>query len=198
MFLKMARKLFFTNGLTFTELLAASIITGVVMVGVASMDISLRNAFEGTSKGSIVTSRASVAMHNISRHILEAAGSSSSPGATAAISPGRLWIRKDSNLTPSNYSDDTWYIYQHDPINFTLRYCTTSNSSSSCVTELQKFNNIVGFEPTLQNNSSTNVFSVKIKITGRFDASQPADPMQNPESIITSVFSLPSLSSTIP
>lgn len=192
------KKLTNSSGLTFTELLAASIITGIVMIGVASMDISLRNAFEGTSKSSIVASRVSVVMHNISRHILEASGNPTSPGASVAASPGRLWVRRDAPATPSNYADDTWYVYQHDPIQSTVKYCTTTSSATNCITELQKFQNITTFEPTLQNNAATNLFSVKIKLIGRFNATQPVDALTNPEYTVTSVFNLPSFSSTIP
>jgi hypothetical protein len=63
---------------------------------------------------------------------------------------------------------------------------------------LQKFQNITTFEPTLQNNAATNLFSVKIKLIGRFNATQPVDALTNPEYTVTSVFNLPSFSSTIP
>ncbi len=198
MLLKNLKKILNAHALTFTELLAASIITGIVIIGVASMDISLRNAFEGTSKGSIVATRVSTLMHNISRHILEASGNPTSPGAVVAASPGRLWFRRDVAQTPSNYSDDSWHIYEHDPALFLVKYCTATSSSTNCNAEIQRFKNITAFEATLQNNPATNLFSVKVKLVGRFNTGQPADDLTNPEYTLTSVFNLPSFSSTIP
>lgn len=190
------KKILTIRALTFTELLAASIITGIVIVGVASMDISLRNAFEGTSKGSVVAARVSTLMHNISRHILEASGNPTSPGVAA--SPGYLWFRRDAAQTPSNYNDDFWNIYEHDQAQFLVKYCTATSSSTHCSSEIQRFKNITVFEATLQNNPATNLFSVKVKLAGRFNTSQPADDLTNPEYTLTSVFNLPSFSSTIP
>ncbi|HOD12226.1 MAG TPA: hypothetical protein PKO44_03955 [Candidatus Omnitrophota bacterium] len=198
MLLKKLKRILNIRALTFTELLAASIITGIVIIGVASMDISLRNAFEGTSKGSIVAARVSALMHNISRHILEASGNPTSPGAVVAANPGRLWFRRDVAQTPSNYNDDSWHIYEYDPLQFIVRYCTAANSSTNCSSEIQRFKNITVFEATLQNNPATNLFSVRVKLAGRFNTGQPADDLTNPEYTLTSVFNLPSFSSTIP
>lgn len=186
------------NGLTFVELLTASIVTGVVMLGVASMDISLRNAYEGTSKGTMVASKAAALMHHISRRILEASGSPTDPGVVIASSPDRLYIRSDTPQTPSTYADDVWHVYQYNSGTDTLSYCTTTNSTTNCQATVQSFPNIVLFEPTLLNNSATYQFAISVKITSLYDSSQAVDTLRNPEYTVTSTFNLPSSSSTIP
>jgi len=187
------------KGITFIELLAASIITGIVMIGFASMDISLRNAYEGTSKGTLVASKAAAVMHHISRRILEASGSSADTGFSIATAPDRLWIRSDGAAkTPSNYSDDSWYLYKHDSAASTITYCSTAGKNLDCQTTLQTFSNITTFTPTLLNDPATYQFAISILLTSRYDASSAADPLANPEYTVTSTFNLPSSSSTIP
>lgn len=186
------------NGLTFVELLTASIVTGVVMLGVASMDISLRNAYEGTSKGTMVASKAAALMHHVSRRILEASGSPTDPGVVIASSPSRLYIRSDTPQTPSKYTDDVWHVYQYNSGTKTLSYCTTTNATTNCQATVQSFPNIVLFEPTLLNNSATYQFAISVKITSLYDSSQAVDTLRNPEYTVTSTFNLPSSSSTIP
>jgi hypothetical protein len=192
------RHLLNKKALTLTELLAATIVTGIVMIGVASMDISLRNAFEGTSKDSIVATRASIAMQHISRRILEASGNSQNLGVACATDPGHLWIRKDT-ITPSNYDDDTWFLYKQNPTTSTLDYCTTSGSASpDCILTIQTFQNITLFEPTLFDDPDTNQFGVKIKLSSLYSTASAPDDFKNPEYTIVSAFNLPSSSGTAP
>ena len=193
------RCVFNKNALTLTELLAATIVTGIVMIGVASMDISLRNAFEGTSRGSITASRVSTIMHHISRHILEACGNHADPGVIVDASNKRLRIRTDT--TPWNTTDGAqWYIYKFNSGQNTLTYCATSDSSSvTCQGSEQEFKNIVSFEPSpIFDDPNNYIFSVRVTIASRYNTASAADDLKNPEYTLISTFNLPNSSGNAP
>lgn len=190
------------NGMTLVELIAASVVTGIVMLGVASMDISLRNAFQGVSRNSIVAARASGVMHHISKNIAETTGDSQDLGvSTQTSSPASLWIRKDpitTTGTPADYTDDGWFVYQYDSGTSSLLYCSTSAKNVACVTTIQSFPNIVSFEPTFINSSTNYDFDVSVKLTSRYDTATAADDLSNPQYSVSSIFNLPVAGSTIP
>ncbi|MCX5681084.1 MAG: hypothetical protein NT079_02205 [Candidatus Omnitrophica bacterium] len=202
------------SGLTLPELLAASIITVFVMIGVASMDISLRNLFSGVSGNASASVNAATIMRHMANRIPEAIGDSTIGGAGIGVATGngggndnRLWIRRDENAshTPEIYTDDAWYSYQYSASAHTLVYCTTPdapgapNPSSACNSPvIQTFSNVTEFVPTITNLQASEEFSVSIRLKTVSNASLPYPSATNPEFTLTSAFSIPDTGNTIP
>jgi len=185
------------KGLTLAELIVATIIMGILMVGIASMDIGLRNMFEGTSKNTLTSSKVSLLVHHVSRTIATAIGDENNPGV--AFSGSNIWIRTDSNITPSSYSDDDWYVYQFDSGNNNVKFCSTTDVYIACQTTIQTLGRgcITTFQPSIEDDSTTLDFNLTLKVSGRDDPSTAIDAFENPEYTVTSVFSLPSSGSSI-
>ncbi len=196
----MKKRLFNIQSLTLVELLAASMITVIMMIAIASMDISLRNLFGKPTANSIIATRLATAMNHIARSVNLAVGDKT--GLTGwdmgvSDSGGVLHLRLEDNYTPSNYSDDKWFLYQYfGPPNYELRYCEANPNtiSGACVTPIKTFSNIKGFTPTLTQDAATKQFHVKISLTGAYDATQ----ISSPELTLTSAISLPDSGHTIP
>ncbi|MBI5415356.1 MAG: prepilin-type N-terminal cleavage/methylation domain-containing protein, partial [Candidatus Omnitrophica bacterium] len=68
------------NGLTLTELLVATILMGIVMAGVASFSLVVKQAGETTSSGTVLAIQTAAAMHYIKEDALSAVGDNSNRG----------------------------------------------------------------------------------------------------------------------
>jgi len=178
-------------GLTLTELIVATVIMGVVMVGVASVDIGIRNAFEGTTENIAVASEVSALMHHISTNVSQSTGWQGNPGIV--INGSKLSIRKDTNTpqTPDDLTDDGWFIYNPGLVAFSVVYCTANASTATCLTTDPRLGGgrILSFTPTLNADNQLNV-----TIDGVFDPSIAVDPITNPEYLLQSTFNPSSMS----
>jgi prepilin-type N-terminal cleavage/methylation domain-containing protein len=102
------------NGLTLAELLITTVIIGVVMIGMVSVDYAVRSSDQQQTRTSLVALRTSAALQDIVTTATQAFGDS----ATRCVQMGNLTtdatnyicIYRDSG-TPSDYSDDSWQCY---------------------------------------------------------------------------------------
>jgi len=101
-----------TRGMTLTELLVASILVGIVMLGVASFSIALKHIQGGTSRSALLAMRTHAAMAKITKDAYATVGDATNPGIKErAMGQDRsICFRKDTN-DPSSYTDDTWSCY---------------------------------------------------------------------------------------
>ncbi|MDP8266694.1 MAG: prepilin-type N-terminal cleavage/methylation domain-containing protein [Candidatus Aceula meridiana] len=186
------------NGLTLTELVVATILMGVIMLGVASIDIGIRNAFEGTTENIAVTSEVSSIMHHISTNANQAtgwAGVTSDPDAAGFVLSGasKLSIRVDDSNppTPDDLTKDNWHIYDAAIAANSITYCVRPTSNGVCLITDQHLGNgrILTFTPQLLDTQT-----LVVTISGRFDPSEPGDAITNPGYVLRSVFTSSSMS----
>ena len=101
------------NGITLTELLVASILIGIVMIGVASFSVSIGQLQNSTNRATILTMRTTAAMNHLTRAAYLAVGDETNRG----VVPGgvgkkeSICFRHDTDVDPSSYTGDTWTCY---------------------------------------------------------------------------------------
>lgn len=107
------------NGLTLTELLIASIIIGIVMLGVVSFSYTVTKMEGNTGKATQVKVRAATYMLQIKQDLTVATGDPSNPGIYVhtqfdGTNPhaSSVCVRHDID-NPISYADDQWICYHH-------------------------------------------------------------------------------------
>ena len=114
------------TGVTLTELLVATILMGIVMLGIVSVDFAIRQMSKKTSSTALLRMYTSAVMQEMSRNAALITGSSTGSPAPPdigflsfpALNPTRFYFRQDINAatglpnnTPQNTSDDGWICY---------------------------------------------------------------------------------------
>ena len=102
------------NGLTLTELLIASIVVGIVMVGVAAYSTSIKNVQDTTIKAARVNLQLSSALKMMKNDLSLATGNITDYGIQYdANAPGGTVIcaRQDDDSTPADFTDDMWICW---------------------------------------------------------------------------------------
>ena len=118
------------NGLTLAELLITTMIIGIVMIGIVSVDYAVRSSDQQQSRTSLVSLRTSAALEDIVTTATQAFGDS----ATRCIQMGNLTtdntnyicVYRDSG-SPAVYSDDSWQCYTRRSTD--VHKCTRSLAS---------------------------------------------------------------------
>ena len=130
----MRQTLFLQKGLTLTELLVASVIVGIIMVGVASFTSSMKNVQKTSVDVSLNATRTAAAMKMIERDALLAIGDSTDAGVcTPDTGPTdySVCFRQDTANTPWDYTDDTWICYHHGATQ-QIKRCVWAGGASPC------------------------------------------------------------------
>lgn len=182
------------KGLTLTELIVASILISIVLVGVAAFSISLKQMEQTTSEASLLNMQASSALSHIKNNAFIAIGYQGDPGINwdTAATPPYFSFRHDVSNTPIQYDDDEWTIYTDGSIPNTLYVCTQDAAegpvpdiSGACEPpdgtqpdNLVLLNNITAIDFTLE---TAGQFYFYVEITTRSDPSKVEDPLRNPE-----------------
>lgn len=190
------------KGLSLTELLVATILIGIVMVGVASFSSVVKQLQSTTDRSTILHLKTSAAMSFIRKDALLATGDPSSPGVLTYTSPptiGSICFRHDVN-DPTSYGEDIWVCYFYESPNF-LRRCYDTpavnvpvQSNIQCNTAAQRqdflylsdvdFFNIV-------NDADGRLQYIQITLAAVYDETAPAHPVTNPEYVLTAQISPP-------
>lgn len=122
------------KAITLTELIVATIIIGIIMLGVSSVDYVIRKSKVTTSKSAQIATQAASMMNHITRSVSLAIGDKNNPGIEIWRGIGtdnitNLCIRQDVNGTPGNYCDDIWVRYGHgDSKNLFVTLATTPDT----------------------------------------------------------------------
>ncbi len=112
------------QGITLSELVVASVIITVIMVGVVSVDYASRRIQKTAFLESQTSMKASAAMLMLTKNALSAVGDSSNYGIVyddLGTDTG-ICFRHDTDLNPGDYSGDTWICFAHGTSN-DLKYC---------------------------------------------------------------------------
>jgi len=179
------------SGLTLTELIVATLVIGVVMLGVASVDIALRQTHKGASQKSLAVMQNSMMMLRISKDAQIATGDGTNFGiVTNSPTDDIVWIRKENPANPapdpSTYADDIWVSYTFDPATFTLYHCTVPSSGTPCTVADEAVGQLASFNATVALDEATQALYLQITLVNRLDPTTAADSFDNPEYTLTS------------
>jgi hypothetical protein len=208
------KKILHNNALTLTELMVASILMGIVMVGVAGFGVAIKRMQDTVDKQAIVNYHAATAMAFFERHISQAYGSAADPANpvylfNTVVAPRNYWsFRADPSRTPTNTADDNWMIFWSDQANpDTLYYCTkpydpangdatnfgVGQGCSPANRQIVLNENMIG-NPTITfapNNAPSILSQVVVAgITVRYSAAAASEPVDNPEVSMSSSIAL--------
>ena len=192
--LKYFKKLTSRKGLTLTELIVASILVGIVMVGIAGFSLSLVGIENTTNRTTLLVMQTSAAMSHITASASQAIGWIGNQGIAPAGANGvyrsfRLDkdVNQNDNNTPGNYADDHWYIYTTIFGANGLFFCrqnagegpnpATGGGTCTAGDAIQLLANLESWEHQLVPTQAY----VEIKLTTRFNPAQAAEPIDNPE-----------------
>lgn len=185
------------KGLSFTELVVATTLMGIVLTGVVSFSFMVKGIQDSTNKSTILSMRTSAFMSHIVKDAAAAVGDPTDMGVLVYedyIAPEHATIcfRHDIPVTPDDYSDDIWVcyshghsynIYRHYNVNATKVPCTSwANCTAAPSVTAAHHLHIVG-DPYFQivNDASGRMEYIEIILLTRWDASQAAHPLDNPE-----------------
>ena len=180
------------RALTLTELIAGTIIFGIVIVGVTAVDFAMRRSHQSTSQNSVLAMQTSAIMLHITKNIGVATGDRGTSGIV--VNPTNIWIRMEDpnplppDPDPSTYADDIWVSYTFIPANFTLYFCTVPDSTTPCTNIDENLGRLAAFTANLAVNDSagTQNLYVEIILVNRPNPADFAKPLENPEYTLTS------------
>ena len=195
------------SGFTLAELLVTTVLIGVVMLGISSIDVALHQLERGTSRNSLMAMRTNALMFHIREHARLTTGDANNPGAICMpenpVGSGEcsnathIWIRReDPNVAPAlqtaNYNDDVWVMYHLSGTSFF--FCdrvTAGNNDPTPITACpggateENLGSLTGIEVSLERDRATRNFSINITLRNRSDPLRPIDPFNNPENVLT-------------
>ena len=101
------------KGITLTELIVASILIGIVMIGVAAFSASIEQLHTSTNRSTILTMKTTATMNHITRAAYLAVGDETDRGiVTGGLGKKEsICFRHDTDVDPSSYTGDTWTCY---------------------------------------------------------------------------------------
>jgi prepilin-type N-terminal cleavage/methylation domain-containing protein len=194
-------------GMTLMELLVATTLVGIVMIGTMSVDFAVHSMRKSTADSSGVALQTSATMLDISNTMAKAVGDGQdlgirldNPFATAA-NPSRVWFcaRQDKDNDPNDYNDDEWVCYWKPAAttNVNIYKCTkpvtlgpgpcnlTNEVIGTTACELADCTNSrYLFTFYLENDSANREFFFDINLKSRAYPTKLHDttkPMKNPE-----------------
>ena len=188
------------KGLTLTELLVATILMGIVMAGVASFSLVVKQAGETTSSGTILAIQTVTAMRYIKEDALSAVGDNGNRGVVSSgLFNESVCFRHDTNNTPS-YLDDTWACYWYDNASNALWKCASLAAPPASFNDCNPAGAAIKF--VTLDPAAAQYFSIVNDAQGRFGyvdinlnaiakPTQAADPIKNPTYQLTTRISPP-------
>ncbi len=197
------QKLFSEKGMTLTELIVSSILVGIVMVGVVSFGFIIDEMQKTTNRATSLSMETTAVISHITKNASLATGNRANPGIivedTTVAKNDWISFRLDTLNTPSDYTDDTWFIYRRDLANNAIYTCTktaalgpdpTGYAPCSNANALQLSNKIENVEFSFVNPDNPYTFPalslfVLVNITARHFPGVATDPLDNPEYNIT-------------
>ena len=178
------------SGLTLTELVIASILVGIVTLGIFSVDFALRGSRAAASDDSLLAMKTWATMETITKNAKHAVGDISSPGIAASSGNNYLCFRQDTATTPNDYTDDIWRCYSR----FSNNIHTCSKTAAAGASACNSGDDIIGtyalqdscsancelFTYNLVEDAALHKFYLDISLTNRLSPGTPSDPMDNP------------------
>lgn len=118
------------NALTLTELLVSTILIGIVMAGVASFSLFVKQAKDSTGAGTILAVQTATAMHYIEEDVLRAVGDNSDRGVVFDTPDQKSICFRHDVSNPASYAEDLWACYWYDDTSDALWKCTDRDTAS--------------------------------------------------------------------
>ena len=207
-------------GITLTELLVATILMGIVMLGIVSVDFAVRQMSKKTSSTALLRMYTSAVMQEIARNAAIITGDPNNPGFLSfpVGNPTRFYFRQDINAatglpnnTPQDTSDDGWICYDQsqggaNAINiYKCRFPSPVSTNNDCfnVAAVGRIiigtavNNGLNMQFLPDNSVATLKYYLEISLTNRKDPSSAASST-NPEVSISTQVDLISQSWSLP
>ncbi len=183
------------QAMSLTELIIASALVGIVMIGAISIDYALRTSRQNLSISGDLSNRLAAAMLSLTRDGMQTSGSGDNPGIVYddAGNVRNICFRHDVS-DPGLFTDDLWNCYSHDATNLLYR-CENLNAAlaadGECPDPRRQLitltsNNFFDVTTTLA-EGLTRVESVKFLLTTRQNPAAAAQPLSNPEYSLESV-----------
>jgi type II secretory pathway pseudopilin PulG len=205
------RKIFRKTSMTLTELIVASAIVGIVMLGVISIDYAVRSSKKNISETSLMVMQTSAAMHQITRDAMRVVGDHSSD-ANRGISWDavgdiqNICFRYDADNDPNDYTNDLWTCFSLDARSWaahrnTLYRCTDRGTALAADITCE-----IAGDPQIQilpwaqtnfftvNQTGSLIDSIGIDLLTRVRPTAAANVITNPEYRLQSIISPPGLS----
>ena len=122
------------KGITLTELIVASILVGIIMIGVISFSFTLKQLQTSTNNSTILAMHTSALMSDIERNAMLASGNLNNKGIDVSLDKKSISFRQDLAGTPDNPDDDKWFIYKAviDGDDHELIYCSNKDTPDDC------------------------------------------------------------------
>ncbi|MCD4779384.1 MAG: prepilin-type N-terminal cleavage/methylation domain-containing protein [Candidatus Omnitrophica bacterium] len=182
------------KGLTLTELIVATVMIAIVMVGVAAFTFAVKS-IQGTSrKASITSMRLAAVMSKLRKDAMLAVGDINNLGIVSNNTGDDrgLCFRHDADNDPATYTGDQWVCYVTYGTGDTgLRVCEGLASADTDCGQAGPPNDKQLIELTSKNYFSISLdgqgrlAELQITLTARDDSSAVADPLENPEYTLT-------------
>lgn len=190
--------------MSLTELLVATILIGIVMVGVASFSSVVKQLQSTTDRSTILHLKTSAAMSFIRKDALLATGDPSSPG----IEPYNngtvrsICFRQDVN-DPTSYAEDIWVCYGYGGTMDKLKRCydvppanvpVQNEADCNAAAETGGYVDYHLSDPdffTVVNDADGRLQYIQITLAAVYDETAPAHPVTNPEYVLTAQISPP-------
>ncbi len=189
------------KGLTLTELIVASLMIGIVLIGVASFNYTVSSLESTTSKTTQIKTETAAAMLQIKKDAALAVGDITSPGVIHFETGGTsrcICFRQDVD-DPASYTDDQWICYTHDnsydiervsavsqPISYNTCQPTAGNNTQLLFNYSLAINEFYNVVETTDGEGLDHLDYVEITLTTAPDTSSApincatTDPMENP------------------
>jgi prepilin-type N-terminal cleavage/methylation domain-containing protein len=168
------------QGLTLAELLITTIIIGIVMVGLVSIDFAIRSNEQQQSRTSLATIRTSAVLQDIVTTASQAFGNATTQcvqiGNITTDTTNYICIYRDYG-TPSDNSDDSWQCYTRHGTDLHKCTRTVGNGKGSCADTDPIIGTVTAdtFDPpdTPYVVATNPDFYFQVTIKSRFDPSRP-------------------------
>ena len=197
------------EGMTLTELLVASTMIGILMIGTVSFSFAIKRLQNSTNRSAILAMKMNAAMAEISQDATLAVGNAADQGVYAWTNnkdTNSICFRQDLPNTPWNYTDDAWVCYFHDgsfdiqrcpgtthsfPPACTMRSQCCADVPSSKQTQLLSITKSVSEYAEIVNDINGRFEYIKLNLTSRYDKNSPIHPITNPQYTLTTRISPP-------
>lgn len=198
-----------SHGLTLTELLISSVIVGIIMLGVVSLDSVIGKKRQIATADNLLALNTRVTVNHMLKNALQAVGYGTQEyqgiligdqvGDQGINGPGTFCVNQDIkplstevNWTPLDHSDDRWVCYTLNPTDHKIYFCEKANDVAASYRGAGRCSSgeIVGqavsWAPKFEVDNSEGgvklVFS--ISLTTRFNPAKPKSN-SNPEHTVT-------------
>lgn len=178
--------------MTLTELLVATVLVGVVMIGAVSMDYAVRRSKQTSGKSAFLMMQLSAAMTHLTRDAGMTSGDFTNVGISFDDTGGapdirNICFRYDDDATPGDLNDDAWNCFSIDAADNILYRCaaqagvlnpTNGECTAGSRLMIAKLTTTDFFQIV---NSTADLRYIQFNLTTQDNIGTPADPMTNPD-----------------